>query len=69
MQVVARVLGEPSLDLGSLVGSVVVHDQMNVKLGGQPLFQQAQEAQELLMPMTSVARANHLSSCDIQRRE
>ena len=69
MQLVARVLSEPAPHLGGLVSPVVVHDQMNVLLFGQSFFQQTQEAQELLMPMTTVTRANHLSGCDIEGRE
>src|SRR5680860_258418 len=52
VQTEARVLGQPALDVGVLVGGVVVQDQMNVQaLGGLPV-DGLEELQELLVAVS-----------------
>jgi hypothetical protein len=55
VDVPARPAGEPSPDLGMLVGSVVVDDEMDVELGWHVGRDVAQEGKELLVAMAGFA--------------
>lgn len=69
VNVILRVARQPSSHLGHLVGSVFVHHQMNVKAAGEIGVNVVQEAQELLMPVPSVAPADIDPAGNIQSRE
>ena len=58
MQTEARVLCQPGLDVGVLVGLVVVYDQMQVELRRELAVQRAQELEELLVAVTGQALAD-----------
>jgi hypothetical protein len=51
----ARPRGEPGLDLGMLVGGVVVEDEVDLEVGRHGLPDRAQEAEELLVPVPRAA--------------
>jgi hypothetical protein len=55
VNVTTRTAGEPSLDLGMLVGSVVVDDEMDVELGRHIGLDVTQEGEELLVAMAGFA--------------
>jgi hypothetical protein len=55
MEVPARPHGEPGLDLGMLVGGVVVEDDVDREVGRYGLVDRAQEAEELLVPVPRAA--------------
>ena len=55
----ARVLGQPLLDVGMLVGGVVVHDQVQLQVLGRLALDQAQEFEPLLMPVPILAHRDH----------
>src|SRR6516165_6885020 len=57
VEVEAGVALEPSLDLGVLVGRVVVDDEMQIEAFRRIAVDGAQEAQELLMAMAAHAFA------------
>src|SRR5215472_4156239 len=59
MQLEARMLCQPSLDLGVGVGAVVVEDQMQLQILGELALQTCQELQELLVTMPKVDLADH----------
>ena len=46
---------QPRLDLGMFVRGIVVHDHVDVQIGGNGLVNAAQERQKFLMPMTGFA--------------
>ncbi len=62
------VLRQPRPDLGVLVGAVVIADdvQRRARVG---LRDQAEESQELLVPVARVARIGDLAGGDLQRGE
>ena len=55
MELPARPGGEPGLDLGMLVGGVVVEDDVDGEVDRHRLVNGAQEAEEVLVPMTRAA--------------
>ena len=55
VNVPTRTAGEPSLDLGMLVGGVVVDDEMDVELGRHISLDVAQKGEELLVTMAGFA--------------
>ena len=59
MQVVAWPLRDPGLDLGMLVGGIVVKDEMDVEIRGGFLVDQVQEGKPVLMAMPLPAFGNH----------
>src|SRR5271165_6507203 len=65
----AGVALEPGLDLGVLVGGVVVDDQVQIERFGRVAIDGAQEAQELPMTMPRHAFADDLASGDVERCE
>ena len=61
--------GQPAFNLVVLVRSVVVHNQVNVKICGNVLVDVVQEAYELLMSVSSTALREHVTSSYIESRE
>ena len=66
MDMVARPGGEPALDLGMLVGAVVVDDEVDVEVGGHAGVDVLEEAQELLMTMPWLALGDDLAGGHVQ---
>ena len=64
-----RPLGEPSAYLLGLVSCVVVHDDMNFKIGWHSDLDAIQEPPELRRAMARIALANDPPGGDIQRGE
>ena len=62
-------LGEPIPDEGRLVGSVVVHNQVYVQIGGHLCLDGIEALAELHGPVATVALANHLARPGVQRGE
>src|SRR5271163_3373447 len=58
VQVKARMLLEPAFDRGSLVGGVIVDDEMQVEIRLCPFVDGLEEAQELAMPVAGHAFAD-----------
>ncbi len=69
MHVEAGSLRQPGLDLGVLVGAVVVDDQVQIHIFGHLLVDPPQEAQELLLPVPGLAFGDQRTGGDIQRGE
>ena len=69
MQLEARVLVQPGLHLGRLVGGVVVEHQMHIAPRGHSLVDLSQEAQELLGTMARHAFADDRARFHVQRGE
>jgi len=64
-----RPAGKPRLDLGGFVGSVVVHDDMDIEPFGDLSIDLFEEVQELRRPMTLVAFADDEPRGDVERGE
>ena len=64
-----RMPAQPLHDLGVLVGGVVVEDEVDRLALRDCGFDRVEEADELLMPMTLHAAADHLALRHIQRGE
>jgi hypothetical protein len=64
-----RVLLEPGLDIGVVVGGVVVEDQMDLKAFWGPRDHRPQELQELGVAVTGKALTDHRAGQDIQGGE
>ena len=60
---------EPALDDRTLVGAVVVHDEVKVQLGRYFLFQFREEPAELPAPMAGQAMPNHFVVQDVESGE
>jgi hypothetical protein len=58
VDMITRPSGEPRLDLGCLVGGVVVHDDMNIEPFGDFIIDLFEEFQELDCPVALVAFAD-----------
>ncbi len=58
MYVVSLSPGQPSLDLGVLVGDVVVDREVDVEVRGHAGVDVAQEGEELLVPVAASRAAN-----------
>ena len=69
VQVIAWPFFEPRGDLGSLVGAVVVHDDMDVAARGHTVIDLVEKMQKLLLTMASVASANDFAGSDVERRK
>ena len=65
----ARVAAEPGLNLGSFMGAVVVHHQMQMRFTGKLLVQTAQKLQPLLMPMPCLALTDDPALQNLQSGE
>src|SRR5215831_1115227 len=66
VDVIARVARPPRSYLRHLVGSVVIHHQVDVKAAGQIRFDVLEKSQELLMPVAPVATADRYAAGPIQ---
>src|SRR5580658_2394251 len=60
---------EPALNLGALVGAVVVENEMDVEFRRHLFFQLIQESDELLAAMARQATADDLAIQDIEGGE
>src|SRR3970282_62231 len=60
---------EPGFHTRMLVSSIVVHDQMQVDIGGGLGVYPVEESNELLMPMTRHAIADHFAVEHTESRE
>ena len=69
MQLEARVLVQPCLHLGRLVGGVIVQNQMHIAARRHGLGDLAQEFQEAIGAMAGHAIADDLAGFHIQCRE
>ena len=65
----ARMALQPGLDLGMLVGGVVVGDQVHVEVLRRLGIDPAQELEPFLMAMARHALADHLAGGDVERGE
>ena len=66
MQAKARVAREPAMDGRSLVGCVVVENQMDVEMGRNLLIDPHQEFSEFKRAMPTVALTDHLPALHIE---
>ena len=66
MDMVAGPSGEPALDLGMLVGAVVVDVEVDVEVRGHVGLDVLEEAHELLMPMPWLALGDNLTGGHVQ---
>src|SRR2546426_2488335 len=69
VQTIARVTQEPPPNFLSLVGGVVVQNQMNSKIGGNDTINLVQKLAELNGSMARPALADHRSCGDVQGSE
>jgi hypothetical protein len=69
MHVPPRTCCQPRFDLRMLVGTVVVHDAVHVKVGRHRLVDFAQKRQEFLVPVTRFAGSEQRAVEHVQRRE
>ena len=69
MDMIMRTTGKPCLDLGRLVGGIVVHDDMDLEPIGNASIDFLEEVQELGRPVSLVALADDEARCDIERCE
>src|ERR1700689_5817448 len=65
----ARMIGEPLLDLGMLVGGVVVGDGMDNPAGPDSAFDGVEELDELLVGVVGHAAADHGAVEDVEGGE
>ena len=65
----ARPLCQPGAHLGVLVGSVIVHDQVDIQFGGNTGLQAAQEGQKLLMTMAGRALSKYSTRSNVESTE
>src|ERR1700704_2828469 len=71
MEVEATTFGrlEPALHGRTLVGTVVVENEMQLDIVGHFLFQAPEKGEELLAPVARQTRADHFSIQDVERRK
>ena len=67
VQVKAGVLGQPCLDVGMLVGGVVVEDEVEIEFLRRLPIDRPQEAQELVVAVALHALSDHRAGGDIER--
>lgn len=67
MHVVARMLGQPCLDLRMLVCRIVIDDQMHIEISRYCLVNMPEKRQEFLMSMAWLALCDDLTRCCIER--
>jgi len=65
----ARILRQPPLDRGRLVGAEVVDDHVYVQVDGNSLFDLAEKRSQIFGSVLLVALADHLASGDVECRE
>jgi hypothetical protein len=66
VEVEARVLLEPGLEVGVFVGAVVVDDQVQLSLAGEDAVEGAQEGEELLVAVAGQALADDPALQDLE---
>src|SRR5215204_136987 len=66
MNVKARMAREPRAHRRCLMGTVVVHDQMNIKCGRSTGFDGAQELQKLFAAMATMRFADYLACSNVE---
>ncbi len=69
MDVVARPLCQPAFDERRLVGAMVVHDEMDIEVGGDSCIDGIEELPELNRAVLAVAVANNLARGHVQGSE
>src|SRR5882672_10913701 len=69
VDMIMRTTGEPRLDLGRLVGGIVVHDDMDLEPIGDVSIDLLKEVQELGRPVSLVAFADDEARCGAERCE
>ena len=69
MDVPARPFCEPVADQRSLVGGVVVHDEMDIETARDGGLDLVEELAELCGPVTGIALADDLARRNVERRE
>ena len=69
VQVEAPVPAEPAHDDRGLVGSVVVHDQVDLEFGCNAVVDQLEELNELLGAVATKAPADHTAGCNVEGRK
>jgi hypothetical protein len=69
VQVEARMAQEPALDRRSLVGGIIVEDQMEVEGGRYGRFDGLQKLAKLDRPMALMQLPNHGAGPGVERRE
>src|ERR1700692_2507587 len=69
MHVPSRPSGQPCLDLGVLVTTVIVHDAVHVEFGRNRRVYFTQELQKLLVPVTRLAGGQYCAIKHIQGGE
>ncbi len=62
-------LGQPGLDVGVVVGAVVVEDQVHLEVLGDLAVDELQEGQELLVAVAGQAQAHDLAGGGIEGGE
>ena len=62
-------VGDPGKHLWTLVGGIVVHDQMDVEVLGHGVFNALEKAEKLLMPVPRPALSEDGSGGDIEGRK
>jgi len=67
VDMVAWMSRQPGFDLRRLMGGVVVHDDMNVKLFGNAAVDLFQKVEEFFCPVALVTFANHEPRSDVKR--
>ena len=65
----ARSLGQPAVDQGRLVSSVVVQDEVDVDIGGNATFDLVEEASELHTTVPAVATPGYLPGGNVESGE
>jgi len=63
----AGMLGQPLLNVGMLMGGVVVHDQVQLQVFARAAVDQTQELEPLLMPMPLLAHRNDRAVQRVER--
>src|SRR5215472_4983199 len=69
VQMIARMSGEPGLDLGMLMGAVVVRDQMNLQPRRNAGVEMFEKAQKLLVAVARLALGDNRTMQHVERRE
>ena len=68
VHVMALSPAQPGLDLGMLVGGVVVDHEMDVEMGRHAGVDMPQEGEEFLVPVAPLALGEHFSGGDIESK-
>jgi hypothetical protein len=69
VHVVPRVPGEPGADLGMLVRTVVVDDEVSAQVGGHVGVDVTEEGEELPVAVAVMRRGEHVAALDVDGGE